>query len=78
METSNNLISDETKEACAIETMRYMLQEYSQEKNITFEQAVYEFSASSTYQVLFDFNTAVWREGPDYLRVLFEQSMLQK
>ncbi len=72
--SSNSMVSNETKEACAVETMRYMLQEYAQEKNIPFEQAFFAFSSSSTYQVLFDFETAVWKEGPDYLRTLFDQA----
>ncbi len=71
--SNNSTIPYETKEACAVETMRYMLQEYAQEKSITFEQAFFEFSSSSAYQVLFDFETAVWKEGPDYLRSLFSE-----
>lgn len=76
METfDNSIVSYETKEACAIETMRYMLQNYSQDKGISFEDALISFSTSSTYQVLFDFDTGVWREGPDYLRSLFEKAL---
>ncbi len=75
METfDHSVVSDETKEACAIETMRYMLQSYCQDQNVSFEDALLKFAASSTYQVLFDFETEVWKEGPDYLRSLFEKS----
>ena len=79
METfANTVVSDETKEACAIETMRYMLQNYSQDKGIPFQEALLTFTTSSTYQVLFDFETEVWKEGPDYLRSLFEKALINK
>ncbi len=79
METFDNTsVSAETKEACAIETMRYMLQNYSLDKAIPFEEALLLFTTSSTYQVLFDFDTQVWKEGPDYLRSLFEQALPNK
>ena len=78
METFDNTsVSTETKEACAIETMRYMLQNYSRDKGIPFEDALLLFTASSTYQVLFDFDTQVWKEGPDYLRSLFERALIK-
>lgn len=79
METFDNTsVSTETKEACAIETMRYMLQNYSQDKGMPFEDALLLFTTSSTYQVLFDFDTQVWKEGPDYLRSLFERALINK
>lgn len=80
METSKNnpLVSNETKEACAIETMRYMLQQYAQDNQLTFEDAFFAFSTSSTYLALFDFETEVWKEGPDYLRCLFEKALIKQ
>ena len=79
METYDNAaVSTETKEACAVETMRYMLQNYAQDKGIPFEEALLTFTTSSTYQVLFDFETEVWKEGPDYLRSLFEKALINK
>lgn len=78
MEMSDrNEVSNATKESCAVETMRYMLQQYCTDKAVPFEDALFMFSTSSTYQVLFDFETGVWREGPDYLRSLFEKSLPQ-
>ena len=80
METlqNNPIISTETKEACAIETMRFLLQQYAQDKGLTFEEAFFAFSTSSTYEVLFDFETEVWKEGPDYLRSLFEKDLAKR
>lgn len=68
-------IPNETKEACAVETMRFMLEHYAQDAGISFEDALLRFSTSSTYKVLFDFDTEVWKEGPDYLRNLFEKAI---
>jgi len=74
---SKNRITDETKRASAVEVMHYMLQQYSMENNIPFTQALIAFANSSAYETLFDFDTAVWKEGPDYLRALFEQAIEQ-
>ena len=71
----NYSVSNETKEACAIETMHYMLRFYAQDNNLPFEDALLQFASTTTYNVLFDFETGVWREGPDYLRALFEQAI---
>lgn len=80
METlqNNPILSNATKEACAIETMRYMLQQYAQDHQLAFEDAFFAFSTSSTYLVLFDFETEVWKEGPDYLRCLFEKALIKE
>ena len=80
METlqNNPVVSNETKEACAIETMRYMLQQYAQDNQLAFEDAFFAFSTSSTYLVLFDFETEVWKEGPGYLRWLFEKALIMQ
>lgn len=80
METlkNNPIISNETKEACAVETMRYMLQGYAQDKGLSFEDVFFAFSTSTTYEVLFDFETEVWKEGPDYLRSLFEKALAKQ
>ncbi len=71
-------VPDETKEACAVENMRFMLQDYAEENGISFEEALFRFSASSTYNVLFDFETAVWKEGPAYIRGLFDKALASK
>lgn len=68
-------ISDETKEACAIETMHCMVRQYAANHGISFEDAFFAFATASTYQALFDFDTAVWKEGPEYIRSLFEKSL---
>lgn len=58
--------------------MRYMLEKFSQDKGISFEDAFFMFSTSSIYKVLFDLDTEVWKEGPDYLRSLFDKALAQQ
>lgn len=69
-------VSTERKEATAITVMRCMLMSYANENHIPFEQAILEFSKSATYEDLFDFETEIWKEGPDYLRALYDEEKL--
>ena len=78
MERSAKIISSEQKEATAITVMRCMLVSLSEEKNIPFEQALLTFASSRTYDELFDFETEIWKEGPDYLRGLYEEELDSK
>lgn len=71
-------VSDETKEACAIETMQCMVRQYATDNNISFEEALFAFAASTTYEVLFDFETAVRKDGPEYIRSLFEKFLARQ
>lgn len=71
-------ISDETKEACAVGTIHYMVRQYAVGNNLSFEDAFFAFASSTTYEVLFDFETAVWKEGPDYIRSLFENALTKQ
>ena len=75
METYAQTISDKRKNVCAVNLMRTMLVKYAQKHDIPFESALIQFSASSTYGLLFDFDTAVWKEGPDYLLSLYEEEL---
>lgn len=75
MEISVKPVSQERKEATAITVMRCMLVTYSEEKNISFEEAMLDFSQSKTYEDLFDFSTDLWKEGPDYLRSFYEEEL---
>ena len=78
MEESVKGISSEQKEATAITVMRCMLVALSEEKNIPFEQALLTFTSSDTYGDLFDFDTGIWKEGPDYLRGLYDEELDSK
>lgn len=68
-----NSVSDKRKNACAVNLMRSMLVKYAQKHNVPFEDAMLQFTESATYETLFDFDTAVWKEGPDYLLDAYEE-----
>jgi len=71
-------VSDKRKNACAVNLMRSMLVKYAQKHNIPFEDAMLQFTESATYETLFDFDTAVWKEGPDYLLDAYEEEQASK
>ena len=75
MATIVNTVTDDKKDACAIRLMRTMLIKYSELHSISFDEAMLSFTASSAYEILFDYDTAVWKEGPDYLMMLFEEAL---
>ena len=70
----NNIVSNERKNSCAIKTMRTMLLKLSDKTHKPFETLLLEFSKSPIYETLFDFDTEIWKEGPDYLMSLYENS----
>lgn len=78
MEANKNTVTDETKEAVAILVMRTMLLALAKEENIPFEKALLEFTRSKTYEALFDYETAIWREGPEYLKEWYLEEKKRK
>lgn len=70
-----NRITNEQKEATANIVMRCMLVDYAEAHHIPFEDALLDFSQSATYEDLLDFETEIWKEGPDYLRGLYEEEI---
>ena len=75
MATTVNQITSDRKEASAITVMRWMHITYAEEQHIPFEEALLSFSQSNTYEDLFDFDTEIWKEGPEYLRCLYEEEL---
>ena len=65
------VITNKQKESAAITLMRTMLLKYAKEQGLSFEQTLKEFPHSKTFSALFDYETGIWREGPDYLRGLY-------
>ena len=43
------------------------------EKGVAFDDALDAFASSRTYELLFDFSSRQWAEGPDNLRFVWEQ-----
>lgn len=71
-------VPTKVKEATAIVVMRCMLVSYAQERGVAFERVALEFARSKTYEDLFDFDDGIWREGPTYLRVLYEEELAER
>ncbi|MCD8120458.1 MAG: hypothetical protein LUE29_13460 [Lachnospiraceae bacterium] len=74
----DNAVSDRQKEHCAVNTMRRMLEKYSIEKQVEFEDAFLKFASSRTYAAIFDFETGIWKEGPDYFMDLYEEELAEQ
>lgn len=74
MTSTTNELDNQQKELCAVAAMRSMLEDYSAEIGITFDDAFFQFASSSAYRMLFDYSTGLWMEGPDYLRSIFEET----
>lgn len=72
---NNSALSDSQKEALALTTMRLMLQQYSEKHHIPFDDAFFQFSTSAAYPALFDYETEIWKEGPDYLMDIFTEAL---
>ncbi len=76
MATLNDVVvSEQQKELCAVTTMRRMIESFADEKKISYEEALLSFAASETYKAIFDFETGIWREGPEYFRSLYEEEL---
>ncbi len=68
-------VNDQQREACAVSVMRTMLEDYSNDTGGSFADAFFRFVISPTYKELFDYSTGLWKEGPDYLRGAFEDTL---
>ena len=75
MAMSTNQVSDKRKDACAVNLMRSMLVKYAQKHHCSFEDIMLQFTESATYEALFDFDTAIWKEDPDYLLDVYEEEL---
>ena len=56
MAAKSNTIPDKQKNYCAISLMKSMLIKYAQRNNLSFEDAMFDFVKSSTYEALFDYD----------------------
>ena len=78
MATSNYNFTDSQKESCAVSLMRDTVEALSLRDNISYEEALLRFTSSKIYRALFDYDTGIWRESPDYLLNLYDYCNSQK
>lgn len=57
-------VTDEQREACAVVVMRTMLEDWCDDTGSPFDDALDAFASSRTYELLFDFSSRQWAEGP--------------
>ncbi len=74
----NNEINDKQKKAAAIMLMQMVLEKYSEKHSISIEEALTVFVSTPIYNAIFDFDTELWKEGPDYILDLFEKQVSNK
>ena len=72
METLNYNFTDSQKESCAVSLMRDAVEELSLREGLSYEDALLRFTSSKVYEALFDYDTGIWRESPDYLLNLYD------
>ncbi len=72
MATSDYNFTDSQKESCAVDLMRETVEELSLRDGISYEDALLHFTSSKIYDALFDYDTGIWREGPDYIISLYD------
>ena len=72
METSDYNFTDSQKESCAVSIMRDTLGALSLRDGISYEEALLRFTSSKVYAALFDYDTGIWRESPDYILDLYD------
>lgn len=73
MAISNDEVTWKQKETCAVISMREAIALLSQEKQISYEEAMILFAGSRIYDALFDFDTGIWKESPGYLLDLYKR-----
>ncbi len=78
MATSDYELSDKERETCAVLNMRDAVAKISHQHDIPYEEALLLFTGSPVYDALFDFETGVWRESPEYLLALWNDVQSRK
>lgn len=73
MVTSNDKMTTDQKETCAVISMRDAVALLAQERQISYEDALLLFADSRIYDALFDYDTGIWKESPEYLLDLYNK-----
>jgi len=67
-----NEVTNKQKESAALATLQRALEKVSEKQNLSYEEVLSTFSRSKTYKELFDYDTLLWTQGPDYLLAVYE------
>lgn len=62
------MIKNNQKEYCANNLAAIVIEKLREKKpDIRFSKLVSDFMGSKTYDMLYDYETGLWSEGPDYI-----------
>ena len=67
-------MSHDIRTACADMILADAIKDMSEEKGITQEEARDALLGSKAYHCLYDFDTKLWMEGPDYFRDFYQKT----
>ena len=67
-------MSDEIKSACADMILADAIEDMADEEGISRAEARDAILNSSAYEDLYNFETRLWMEGPDYLREYYQKT----
>ena len=73
MVTSNDKLTTTQKETCAVISMRDAAALMAREEQISYEDSLLLYASSRIYDGLFDFDTGIWKESPEYLLDLYNK-----
>ena len=69
-------LSERQKESTALATMQRAMEKYAEQNKISFESALQEFMLSKTYKTLFEYESLLWTQGPDYLMDIYKNELV--
>ena len=67
-------LKDETKNACADMILVDAIEDMADEEGITRAEARDAILNSDAYEDLYNFDTRLWMEGPDYFRAYYRKT----
>lgn len=73
MQSLNYNAEKRKKEARAVITMRNMVRNLAAHEKVSYKEALFLFTSSNVYDSLFNFDTGIWKESPEYLLDLYNQ-----
>lgn len=66
-------VSKKMKSFVATNTMKTMISGAAKGNQSKFNSEFFKFAKSKAFDCLFDFDTAVWKEGPTYLNCIYKE-----
>lgn len=63
----SNKVTKEQKNFVATEMLRLVVSNIRKKEKVSFEKAFSKVVKSTAYDVLYNFDTGVWKEGPCYI-----------